>query len=238
MTLKIYFLNFLVLKYHFCVMDYLRDEEGYVIVEFVQDGSLDIKRENMSNSSWLDVLHLPEELLSVGKSFDVLWNLHPTAHNEVVMYGKSIPIPRFQQAYLKDYSFSGTVSKVKELPVEFIPYMEWVNSLGYGEFNSFLVNWYENGENYIGPHADNTAPLVPDSPIVTITLCAPGEERKFRLRDIKTKKVVKDVLTPNGIVLIMGGKFQKEFKHEIVKITGPKAQKAGARISITLRQFK
>jgi len=36
----------------------------------------------------------------------------------------------------------------------------------------------------------------------------------------------------------MGGTFQSEFKHEIVKITGKKADEAGPRISITLRQFK
>lgn len=36
----------------------------------------------------------------------------------------------------------------------------------------------------------------------------------------------------------MGGNFQKEFKHEIVKMTGASAAAAGKRISITLRQFK
>lgn len=220
------------------VTEYKRDEDGYVIVEFVEDLETVFKREKMSSYSWLDIGYLPENLLAAENSYETLWNLHPDNHHEVIMYGKPVPIPRFQQAYLKDYSFSGSVSKVKKLPEEFIPYMSWANSLGYGEFNSFLVNWYQNGENYIGPHADNTSPLVEDSPIVTITLCAPGEYRKFRLRDIKTKKIVKDVLTPNGIVLIMGGKFQKEFKHEIVKLSGSAAEKVGSRISITLRQFK
>ena len=47
-----------------------------------------------------------------------------------------------------------------------------------------------------------------------------------------------DILTPNGSVLVMGGRFQKKFRHEIVKIGGESAKKVGPRISITLRQFE
>ena len=133
----------------------------------------------------------------------------------------------------------------------FRPYLDWMNSLGYGEFNQFLVNWYQDGENYIGSHADDEKQLIPNSPIVSITLCMGGTfdesgnfnlgnnliPRKFRIRD-KNKKIFEDVETTNGLVLVMGGKFQKEFKHEIVKIAGKKASLTGPRISITLRQFK
>ena len=35
----------------------------------------------------------------------------------------------------------------------------------------------------------------------------------------------------------MCGDFQKQHKHEIVKLTGKSVEKAGDRISITLRQF-
>jgi len=37
--------------------------------------------------------------------------------------------------------------------------------------------------------------------------------------------------------MVMGGKFQKEFKHEIVKINGKKGENTAKRISITFRQF-
>ena len=159
-------------------------------------------------------------------------------HHEIMMYGKLTPVPRFQQAYERDYKFSGTVSEVLPLPDEFRPYMTWANSLGYeGKFNGFLINWYETGENYIGSHADSKTGLVPDSPIITITLALPGELRNFRIRDLE-KQIVKNVPTPNGVVLVMGGKFQSEFKHEIVKLSGKPAEKVGSRISITIRQFK
>lgn len=228
------------------VMDskkYARDEDGFVIIDFTGEspaithkkGPPDgFSREKMGNSSFLDIGNLPAPL-SVDKSgFQKIWDLHPKTRHEIVMYGKKTPVPRYQQAYLRDYSFSGSVSKVLPLPDVLAPYLEYANSLGYsGNFNGFLINWYEAGENYIGSHADDEKQLVPDAPIITITLALPGEPRVFRLRD-REKQIVKDVKTPNGIVLVMGGSFQREFKHEIVKTAKP----VGSRISITIRQFK
>lgn len=189
-----------------------------------------LKREMIGESSWFDIGMLPSH---INDKFDQLWKLHPEEHGEVIIYGKSIPIPRYQRSYGRDYKFSGTVSKGYPLPNEFKEYVDFANSLGYGEFNEILVNWYIDGNSYIGSHSDDEKQLKPGSPIVTITLAQPGESRKFRIRNKKTKDIVKDILTPNRMILTMGGDFQKEFKHEIVKT----AKKVGSRISITLRQF-
>lgn len=214
---------------------------------------MNITRENMGKNSWLDTMMLPENLIPNKEQFMQLWNLHPEEHAEVLIYGKRVPIPRWQRSYGRDYKFSGVVSKGYEIPPELIPYISWANSLGYGAFSDvhpdapsgafdeILLNWYSNGENYIGSHSDDETSLRKGSPIVTITLCDTEDLsilRKFRIRSKdESKKVVKDVLTSNGMVLVMGGDFQKEFKHEIVKMTGEVAKKAAPRISITLRQF-
>lgn len=191
-----------------------------------------------TETSWLDQGYLPSDLnITEPDDFALLWDLRPPEHSEVRMGAKIVPIPRWQQSYIRDYKFSGSTAKAKELPEELEPYLTWANSLGYGEFNQFLVNWYEDGSHYIGAHADNTRPLVRNSPIVTITIASSGLPRKFRIRTMD-KEIVRDVETTNGLVLVMGGTFQKEFKHEIVKISGEKASRVGPRISITLRQFK
>lgn len=211
-----------------------------------------LKRTVMDATSWLDETTLPEDLIADAVEFSVLWDLHPPQPHLIKQpfTGKLIPTPRFQQAYLRTYTFSGTESVALPLPELFAPYLAWANKLGYGEFNAVLVNWYADGENYIGAHADDERQLIKESPVVTITLCQPSESekkmglvsklalRKFRIRDKKTKEIVKDVMTDNGSVLIMGGQFQKNFTHEIVKITGKAAALVGPRISITLRQFK
>ena len=192
-----------------------------------------MQREYLTEKSWLDRCTLPFPV----HNFDTLWDLHPEDHAEVMIYGKLIPIPRFQRSYGQDYKFSGVVSKGHPIPDELRPFLDWTNSLGYGEYDEMLLNWYKDGSQYISSHSDSESQLVPNSPIVTITLCLPGESRKFRIRD-NNKKIVKDILTLHRSVLVMGGHFQKEFKHEIVKMTGKAALKAGKRISLTFRQFK
>lgn len=185
----------------------------------------------LTENSWIEILNLPNNLIS---NFDKLWALHPEERGEVKIYGKLIKIPRYQQSYLRDYTFSNINSKSIDLPEELQPYLEYLNGLNkYGNFNQVLVNWYENGLSYIGSHRDDEKQLIENSPIVTISL---GEERKFRIRD-NNNKIVKDIMTKNGLVITMGGNFQKDFKHEIVKINGKKGESIGARISITLRQF-
>lgn len=191
-------------------------------------------RDHITRRSWLDRGKLPKKLRET--SFEDLWNLHPETRPKVLMGGKLVETPRWQVSFLRDYKFAGVVSKATELPDPFVPYLDWINEQGYGEFNQMVVNWYEDGRSYIGPHADNTQPLVPQSPIASITLASEGIHRTFRIRDHQ-KKIVADFPTPNGVVLVMGGFFQEELKHEIVKITGKKASLAGKRISLTFRQF-
>lgn len=195
------------------------------------------ERIDITENSWLDILKLSKRLRRKD-NFDELWNLHPEEKHQIRIHGKLIPVPRFQQSYLRDYTFSGTVSKSLDLPEEFQPYLRWANKQGYGKFNQVLINWYETGANYISKHADSERQLVPDSPIMTITLTGEGLPRTFRVRRKDTSKIIQDFETHHGMVIVMGGKCQKECTHEIVKTTGSKSEKMAPRISITLRIFE
>ena len=86
-----------------------------------------------------------------------------------------------------------------------------VNQETKNNFNGILVNYYENGNNYIGSHSDDESELG-NNGVVTISY---GSTRKFRIRDKNTKKIFKDIEISNGDMVHMGGKFQKEFLHEI-----------------------
>jgi alkylated DNA repair dioxygenase AlkB len=198
-------------------------------------------REFLSKESWLDSCTVE---LSEGE-FEKIWNLCPKERGKVMVFGEKTT-PRFQQSYIRDYTFSGIESKALPLPKELEKYLCWANSIPEygGKFNQALLNFYSDGTQYIGSHADSENQLIPDSPIMTITLCEILKEKKikcdrtFRIRiKDKEKKIVKDVLTINGLVLTMGGKFQKQFRHEIVKIAGQKGENTPGRISITFRQF-
>lgn len=187
---------------------------------------------NLTDNSWLDEGDLPEKLT---ENFDTLYNLHPDEYGKIIIFGKKIDTPRYQQTYGRDYTFSGINHAPLELPDEFKPFLEWANSLDYGPFNQVLVNWYANGNHYIGAHSDDERQLIKHSPIVSISL---GATRTFRLRKKGESGIFKDILMPDGTVLVMGGKFQSEFKHEVPKINGKKGHGVGRRINITFRQFE
>jgi hypothetical protein len=92
--------------------------------------------------------------------------------------------------------------------------------------NGALVNYYRDGWDYVGSHADKE--MLPGCSVLALAF---GATRTFRIRDLQTGQHVLDVPHTNGMLLCMAGDFQQEFKHEIPqekRILLP-------RISITLR---
>jgi len=170
--------------------------------------------------------------------FEQLWALHPKEYGKVMMYGEKKKTPRYQQSYGRAYHFSGMNHEALPIPSIIQPYLDMANlqaqRLNHAPYSQVLVNWYENGHHYIGLHRDDEKSLVPDSTIFSLSL---GATRKFRIREYGTKKIVKDIMLENGMVVIMGGRMQKDFTHEIVKIAGAKGESTGRRINITFRVF-
>jgi alkylated DNA repair dioxygenase AlkB len=188
----------------------------------------------LSEDSWMDVY--PDHVESDSTEIRDLWSLCPTVRDKVKIFGKEIPIPRFQRLYGdRDYRYSGiTMIADKDIPTivercieiarERAPEFQW---------NGALVNWYHDGSSYVGAHSDDEKDLVRGSPIFSFSF---GSSRIFRVKskpgmDVAVKAV--DVDTGHGMLIVMGGKMQTEFKHEIVKTRKP----TGRRINITVRSF-
>ena len=194
------------------------------------------KRTKLSNLSWLDEGMLPRNLVLSEEDFKTVWNLRPQEYDDVMVWGKLRKKPRWERSYLRTYEYNGISCKAYPLPNILKKYLAWVNSLDkYGgrKFNQVLVRWYQDGLHYISSHSDPGKKLIPDSPIVHISLGS--GDRKFRIR--KDKKISKDINTQDGTYLVMSGKFRKEFMHEIVKVSGEKGKRVKQRIDITFRQF-
>lgn len=166
------------------------------------------------------------------QDFQELWNLRPEKSNTIFIFNKEIEIPRKQQCYGKSYNFSGKEHVSLDIPPIIQYYIDLANEIDEDKtnlFNMALVNWYENGNEYIGYHSDDEKQLIKDSPIYCFSF---GQERDFLLKDKITKKVTKIILENQSLV-IMGGACQRTHKHSIpkrLKIKNP-------RISITLRKF-
>lgn len=194
-----------------------------------------MEKVKLSEKSWYEIGKI-EPIYC--QKFEELWNEHPSDFGEVIVWGKKLKTPRYQQSYIRNYNFSGIDHSALPLPSIFQPYLERANleskRLNHSPYNQVLINWYENGLHYIGKHRDDEVGLNPKGTIFSLSL---GAERKFRIRSYNTSKIVKDLMVTDGTIVIMGGDMQKEFTHEIVKISGNKGSKVGKRINITCRVF-
>ena len=96
------------------------------------------------------------------------------------------------------------------------------------EFNCVLLNFYRSGEDHISWHSDNESELGENPIIASISL---GETRKFRVRNKKDKKLIFSFELENGSLLLMKGKTQTYWEHEISK----NKKSVSERINLTFR---
>ena len=169
--------------------------------------------------------------LSGEEVFDEIWNRHPEEYHDVKMHGKLVKTPRWQQAFNRDYRYTGSLNNALPVPQQLDPYWEWAKSEIDGRLNGILVNWYDGSlGHYIGRHRDKATSLIPGAPIVTISL---GDSRKFRLRPWRGKGF-KDFDASNGCVFILPYDTNENWTHEVPA----SKRQTGRRISITLRAFE
>jgi alkylated DNA repair dioxygenase AlkB len=112
---------------------------------------------------------------------------------------------------------------------EATPFSAYANlSLPQLGYNAVLCDLYRNGNDSVGLHADAEPEMGPV--IASVSL---GAERLFRLKR-KDGSVAFAKTLPHGSLLIMAGKTQNNFKHEVPKepgITRP-------RINLTFRRIQ
>lgn len=135
---------------------------------------------------------------------------------------------------IKGYAYSHQIMPAQNFPPSLKKLLEEVNRIYEANFNSVLINEYENGRDEINAHSDDEVGIDPIAGVVAISW---GAARIFR---IKTKpsgenKAVKvlDVQTTPYSLIQMSGNFQEEFTHEIpkqLKVLEP-------RVSFTFRKF-
>ena len=109
------------------------------------------------------------------------------------------------------YKYSGYMAESIPLTSALKTLLDIVNEITNNNFNGILVNYYCDGTQTIGAHSDDESELGKNG-VVAISY---GTNRKFRIRDKVTKKILKDIDLENGDMVHMGGDFQKEFTHEI-----------------------
>jgi alkylated DNA repair dioxygenase AlkB len=175
---------------------------------------------------------LPADLAWDDNTFEAAWVLHPETRPIIRMVGKDVAIPRWQQAYGRDYYFSRQNSSAAPVPPLFAPLLEWAKEVVDPRLNGLLLNWYAGPGHYIGPHNDEERALAEGAPIVTISF---GETRIFRLtrKGPDGRTTARDIEATPGSVFVLPRETNRAWKHAVPK----KARYRGRRISVTVRAF-
>ena len=164
--------------------------------------------------------------------FNQLRDTTPWEQHVVRLFGRSHPAPRLS-AWYGDQGATYTYSGLRLSPQPWTPQLDRmrqrVSALTSKPFNSALLNYYRDGSDGMGWHSDDEPELGRGPCIASLSL---GSERRFLLRH-KTQKNLPtcEYLLGDGDLLIMDGKTQHHWKHQIPKTRRP----VGPRINITFR---
>lgn len=188
-------------------------------------------RHQLDNRHGFFVGELPGVLRLPCDQFESLWNEHPATYREIMMHGKPVKTPRWQQAYGVDYHYSGQNNVALPLLPCLVPLLDFVRQEIDARLNGVLLNWYDAElGHYIGKHRDSRHGMIAGSPIVTVSL---GATRTFRIRPWRGSGFT-DFRAADGTVFVMLWETNLAYTHEVPH----RASDAGRRISVTFRAFQ
>jgi alkylated DNA repair dioxygenase AlkB len=98
------------------------------------------------------------------------------------------------------------------------------------QFNSGLVNFYRNGDDSMGWHADDERELGPNPIIASANF---GATRKMKFKELGGGQRKIDVILDHGDILVMGGALQHHWQHMVPKQDNVKEP----RLNITFRNI-
>jgi alkylated DNA repair dioxygenase AlkB len=128
-----------------------------------------------------------------------------------------------------DYTYSGVLKKAQPWHPKLLLLKDALTKRGM-IFNSCLCNYYHDGSESMGYHADDEKELGLNPTIASISL---GAERLFYFKHRARKEVVKIPLA-HGSLLIMQDEVQHHWLHSLPKMMRVRAP----RINLTFRFIK
>ena len=196
----------------------------------VSDRSIEYFLENDTNN-WrtVDWRSIDKENLSKIKFKNILWQ-----HDQIKMFGKPVFLPRYSAWYGDSntpYTYSGLTLQPKIWNKGLLFIKEQIDKVANVRFNSVLMNWYRDGEDYINWHTDAEKELGINPVIGSVNF---GATRRFLLRRIDNNDIKIELLLKHGTFLLMRGATQHHWQHAV-----PKEKKVKElRFNLTFRVIK
>ncbi|WP_378183582.1 alpha-ketoglutarate-dependent dioxygenase AlkB [Aquimarina sp. SS2-1] len=150
--------------------------------------------------------------------------------DDIKLFGKVYKQPRLTALYAsnkKTYTYSNITMQPHQFTDELLFIKKEIENVCPDVFTTCLLNLYRDGQDSNGWHADNEKELGPEPTIASVSF---GEERWFYFKH-KTKNLKQKILLQHGSLLLMRGKTQEHWLHQI-----PKSKKiSNSRINLTFR---
>ncbi len=165
--------------------------------------------------------------------FKVLTEKISWKQDKIKLFGKEVLQPRLSAFFAEEgisYTYSGLQLKPEIIFPELLKIKAKIEATGNFHFNSCLANFYRDGKDSMGWHADDEKELGKNPVIASVNF---GSERIFHLKHTSEPELKQKILLQHGSVLIMTGETQHFWKHQL-----PKTQKnIGPRLNLTFRKI-
>lgn len=174
------------------------------------------------------------DLVKANALFERLKSEIPWQQDSITVYGKTHPQPRLTALFGnegKPYSYSNIVMQPHPWTPLLVFVKEEVESVCETLFTTVLLNYYRDGKDSNGWHADNEKELGRNPVIASVSF---GAERAFHLQHNTIKEQKLKITLEHGSLLLMKGTTQHFWKHQIPKTT----KHIGPRINLTFRVIK
>lgn len=151
--------------------------------------------------------------------------------SRIKVYGREHPIPRLNAWYGDEgisYRYSGRQFDAHPWLPALQQARQRIAAVCPQAFNSVLANYYRDGNDCMGWHADNEPELGRAPVIAALSL---GSSRCLRFRANRDHRQTLNLDLAAGSLLIMGTGVQQQWQHSL-----PRRARAGQRISLTFRQ--
>ena len=174
----------------------------------------------------VDWRSVDKEALSAVKFTNINWH-----HDQIRMYGKEVFLPRYSAWHGDDdkpYTYSGLTLQPNPWNKGLLFIKDQIEAVANTRFNSVLLNWYRDGEDYINWHTDAEKSLGKNPVIGSVNF---GAVRTFQLRRMDDNAEKIELPLKHGTFLLMRGETQHFWQHGV-----PKEKKVKQlRVNLTFR---
>ncbi|MGL5112992.1 MAG: alpha-ketoglutarate-dependent dioxygenase AlkB family protein [Flavobacterium sp.] len=163
--------------------------------------------------------------------FTALQHEIPWQQDTIRVYGKTYPQPRLTALFGnegKSYSYSNIKMHPHSWTPTLLQIKDKIETVIATHFTTVLLNFYRDGKDSNGWHADNEKELGSNPIIASISF---GASRMFQLKHNTITHQKINIVLENGSLLLMHGTTQHFWKHQIPKTT----KEIGPRINLTFR---